>query len=120
MNKKCLQQNDIKFRRQVYPWLRAKLTDDIVIFVETNKAGEILKVMVSGQDLIGSEGIYHQSDAMDVMSVETFADGRFTVHVHADGVKLWECDTHVLRKKTICNQEQGTFALDDLTYTPDP
>jgi len=100
----------------------AAIADDIVIMVETdNKSGAVLSVTVTGQDTIGDEGLYHQSSMItDIQAVVTNPDGSLVIHVHADDVTLWKCDTHLLRKKTSCTENVGTFAIHDMVYTPDP
>ncbi len=98
------------------------LSDDIVIWVDTDRVGQVVAVLVDGQDVRGTEGVYHQSELLEVTpdSVEALPDGSFIVHVHADEVALWKCDTHVSGKETVCDELVGSFAIDDLIYTPDP
>ncbi len=103
----------------------AVIEDDVVVKVEADqKSGVLLKVtsiQVTGQDTIGAEGLFHQSDV--ITKVDSFVineDGSFVIHVHADAVTLWKCDTHLLRKKSNCAEDVGTFAIDDMIYTPDP
>ena len=101
--------------------IAASIADDVVIKVETDKSGNVVSVIATGQDTIGSEGIYHQSNVITgIFSVDTNSDGSFLIHVHADGVPLWKCDTHVLKKKTTCTENVGYFSLHDMVYTPDP
>jgi len=48
-------------------------------------------------------------------------DGPFLIHLHADGVQLWKCDTARLIGRTECNDPPvGTFAVDDMVYIPNP
>lgn len=98
----------------------AILRDDIIVIVQTSNRGEVLSVEVQGQDYIGTVGIVHISDVMAPLSVESFADGSMVIHVHANNVGLYQCDTHVLKKQSNCDQKVGEFALDDLFYSPDP
>ena len=98
------------------------LSDDIVIWVDTDRVGQVVAVLVDGQDVRGTEGVYYQSELLEVTpgSVEALPDGSFIVHVHADEVALWKCDTHVSGEETVCDELVGSFAIDDLIYTPDP
>ena len=98
----------------------ATLIDDIVIQVETNEAGWISGVRITGQDAYGSEGVYHESDPVEPDSIETYPDGSFVVHVHADNVALRSCDTEGQGGETPCGRVVATFALDDLIYTAEP
>lgn len=104
----------------------AGLADDIVVWVRTDNKGQVDEIMVDGQDMDGMAGMYHRSDVMTrgedepPFEMETRADGSFVIHVHADGVRLWGCDTHIEKKQSVCDQDDGFFAIDDLTYFPDP
>ncbi len=102
----------------------AVIEDDVVVKVEADqKSGVLLKVtsiQVTGQDTIGAEGLFHQSGV--ITNVDSFVineDGSFVIHVHADAVTLWKCDTHLLKKKSNCADAVGTFAIHDMIYTPD-
>jgi len=97
-------------------WLR----DDIIIIVHTSNRGEVLGVEVQGQDWIGTGGIVHISEGMVPDSVSNNPDGTMVIHVHEDLVPLYQCDTHVLRNKSVCDYKVAQFALHDLVYTPDP
>ncbi len=98
----------------------AVLTDDIVIRVEMNEAGWISGVRITGQDAYGADGVYHESDPVEPEAVETYPDGSFVVHVHADHVALRSCDTEGQGGETPCDRVVATFALDDLIYTAEP
>ncbi len=72
--------------------------------------------------MIGLESLMHISDEMVTLPIDvnTEADGSFTVHLHADNVTLWECDTHLLKQRSVCDiYRKGEFAIDDLYYFPD-
>ena len=94
------------------------ISDDIIVIVNTNNRGEVQDVQVQGQDLIGAIGVVHISDLMVPESVIGNGDGTMVIHVHADNVKLYKCNTHVLKKKSICEEYVGSFSLDDLVYSP--
>ena len=96
------------------------LTDDIIIIVNKDKRGNVLWVQVQGQDLIGGDGIVYISDELTPKSVVNNPDGTMVIHVDAPTVSLYRCDTHLLRRKSVCNIPSGIFALHDLVYTSVP
>jgi len=99
------------------------IADDIKILVTRDKkSGQVVSAQVKGQDVIGLVGLMHISNEMVTapIDVSTEAGGSFTVHLHADDVILWECNTHLLKHKSVCVINRGTFAIDDLFYFPDP
>ena len=96
------------------------LTDDIVVVVNVDRRGNITDVQVQGQDEIGADGIVYVSEIMDDVSVNNNADGNMVIHVHADNVQLYKCDTHVLKKKSNCINPSGIFSLHDLVYSSQP
>ncbi len=101
----------------------ATIADDIKIIVSRDKkSGDIVSAHVQGQDTIGSEGLMHISDEMISVPLKAtnHPDGSFTVHLHADEVRLWKCDTHLLKHHSVCTELKGMFAIDDLYYFPDP
>jgi hypothetical protein len=97
------------------------IEDDIIIYVSRDKkSGDVVSAHVEGQDTIGSEGLMHKSDEMVPLKVTNHPDGSFTVHLHADKVMLWKCDTHLSKPQSVCIDPKGMFAIDDLYYFPDP
>jgi len=96
------------------------LRDDIIVVVTTNNQGQVLGVQVQGQDFIGAEGIVHISDVMIPASQVDNPDGTIVIHVDAGDVNLLKCDTHVLKRKSVCEIPAGVFSLHDLVYSPDP
>jgi hypothetical protein len=94
--------------------------DDIIIVVDTDNRGEVLSVQVQGQDTIGADGIVYITDLMTPVRVDNNSDGNMVIHVHADNVNIYRCDTHVLKQKSICNTPSGIFAIDDLVYSSGP
>lgn len=96
------------------------LTDDIIIVVDTDNRGEVLSVQVQGQDIIGANGIVYITDLMTPVRVDNNSDGNMVIHVHADNVNIYRCDTHVLKKKSICDTPSGIFAIGDLVYSSGP
>jgi hypothetical protein len=96
------------------------LTDDIFIETVTDGAGAIVAVQLFGQDIIGAEGIAHETDELPVDPVVMPDAAGFTLHVHAADVDLWKLDTHRVMRKSKRVEWVGTFTLDDMIYTPDP
>ncbi len=104
-----------------------QIEDDIVIRVkiEKKKSGApltVISVQVIGQDVVGPEGLIYQSDVITdkTFFVESIGEGSFVIHVHADNVRLWKCDGHLLKGRTTCLVPAGNFAIHDMVYTPDP
>ena len=93
------------------------LTDDIIIVVDTDKQGTVLGVQVQGQAIIGTEAFVYISDMVVPVSVVKNNDGTMIIHVDAPTVYLYKCDTHVLKRKSVCTNMIGTFALHDLVYS---
>lgn len=96
------------------------LTDDIIIHIETARSGEVIGVQVTGQDIIGEDGIAHESDILPVDPPVMPDEAGFTLHVHAADTDLWKLDTHRVMKKSKRIEWVGTFSLGDMIYTPDP
>ena len=94
--------------------------DDIIIIIDTDRRGVVLSVQVQGQDIIGADGIVYITDLMIPESVGQNFDGNMVIHVHADNVNIYRCDTHILKQKSICDTPSGIFALDDLVYSLGP
>ncbi len=93
------------------------LTDDIIIVVDTDKQGMVVGVQVQGQDVIGAEAFVYISDIVVPYSVVKNDDGTMIIHVDAQNVTLYKCDTHVLKRKSVCTEVRGIFALHDLVYS---
>jgi hypothetical protein len=98
----------------------ATLTDDIIIQTVTNRSGDVTGVQVTGQDIIGEDGISHESDVLPVTPIVMPEGLSFTLHVHAADVELWKLDTHRPMKKSKRVEFVGTFSLADMIYIPDP
>ena len=89
------------------------------------KSGAIVSATIQGLDSLDyTTALYRVSDEMvdpDVeVEVETFADESFIIHLHADNVMLYKCDTNWLQKKSVCEIPTGTFAIEDFYYIPYP
>lgn len=93
-----------------------ELTDDIVIRVFTNAAGEITSLQLTGQDIIGKEGIFHESEVVELdLPILPSADG-FTLVVDRDMVPIYKCDKHTSCPKRV--EIIGEIALDLMIYSP--
>jgi hypothetical protein len=93
-----------------------ELTDDIVIRVFTNAAGEITSLQLTGQDTIGKEGIFHESEVVELdLPILPSADG-FTLVVDPDMVPIYKCDKHISCPKRV--EIIGEIALDLMIYSP--
>lgn len=93
-----------------------QLTDDIVIEVDTTQ-GLITSVQLRGQDVIGEEGIMHESEAVAITPPVTPSGAGFTVHVHVDNLPIWKLTRHLGGKRV---EIVGYISLGDLVYTPKP
>lgn len=94
------------------------LKDDIVIRVTTNSAGDITAVQLTGQDTIGKEGIFHESDVIE-LDLPVFPDeAGFTITVNRDNVRIHKCDRHTSCRNRL--ESIGEIALDLMIYSPVP
>lgn len=72
------------------------LTDDISVQVRTNKQGQIVEVQLYGQDIIGKDGIAHESEEIVIdPPVDPLPEGGFTLHVDANLVPVWKMNKHL-------------------------
>lgn len=92
------------------------LTDDIRIRVNRDGNGDLVSVEVTGQDIIGKKGLVHTSGAIAITPQTPNLTGDFTLHVDADNVTIWKCNTHTLKPNTRCDVPVGTVSLGDFTY----
>ncbi|HEU4748854.1 MAG TPA: hypothetical protein VFS56_10165, partial [Gemmatimonadaceae bacterium] len=72
------------------------LRDDVTISVrlEKGKNGRITHVRLYAQDVIGEEGIAHETDWVPVAVPVVPSQAGFTLHVHAKNVEVWRLDSH--------------------------
>lgn len=97
----------------------ATLTDDLTIRTHTNSDGDIVSIQVEGQDVIGSEGIVHQSEMIYPANAPvTPVNGIFTIEARDATVEMFKCNTHTIKRNTVCDVSVGTFAIDDVRYEP--
>jgi len=93
-----------------------QITDDISIVVTTTK-GLITSVKLRGQDIIGEDGIMHESEAIPILPPVTPSPSGFTLHVHADHVPIWKLHNHLGGKRV---EIVGYISLWEMIYRPRP
>lgn len=93
-----------------------RLTDDIVIRVVTDN-GVIVSVQLVGQDVIGKEGIMHETEAVPISPPVIPVASGFTLHVDVDNIPVWKLDRHLGGKRV---EIVGYIGLGDLVYSPNP
>lgn len=88
------------------------LTDETRLEIRT-KGRSITAVRFWGQDLIGDEGVAHETDwiPMDVPK-NAITDG-YVLHVHADNVEVWRLSGHLTGSRV---EMIGTISIGDVTY----
>ena len=91
-----------------------QLTDDIRFVVTKNRSGQITAVLLRGQDVIGKEGIMHESEAITSLIPTTSG---FTLHLDVDNLPIWKLTNHLGGKRTLI---VGYINLGDLVYSPKP
>jgi hypothetical protein len=92
----------------------AQLTDDIVIRVPSHQ-GLLTAVQLAGQDVIGEEGIAHESEQVPLLPPLEPSPTGFTIHVHADNVPVWKLSRHTGGKRV---EIIGYVSIADLVYVP--
>jgi hypothetical protein len=88
-----------------------------------NKSGAIVGVSLFGTAIVDGEVLAHVSEERvfeTPLDVELLEEGIFIVHLHADNLELWRCDSARIKGNTVCDQYVGTFAVDDVVYFPTP
>ena len=91
-----------------------QLTDDIVIRVPGHK-GVLTAVQLAGQDVIGGEGIAHESEQIPLLPPIEPDPAGFTIHVHADNVPVWKLSRHLGGKRV---EIIGCISIADMVYRP--
>ncbi len=92
-----------------------QLTDDIGFHIPSRK-GTISSVeYFHAQDVIGEDGVWHQSLAMPLAATASADDDGFVLHVHQSSVEVWRHDKHQGGKPV---ELVGYIAIGDLVYTP--
>lgn len=90
----------------------SQLTDDVVIQVTTTK-GYITSIQLRGQDVIGEEGIMHESEVWPITPPFKPTSASFTLHVHAEHLPIWRLSDHLGGERV---EMVGTISLGDLVY----
>lgn len=93
------------------------LTDDVAIQVKTRKGGrEITELTLTGQDVIGPDGIAHESETIDFETPVPTDPNGFVLHIHADQVPVYRLSGHLNGKRV---EQIGTIAIGDVVYRPE-
>jgi hypothetical protein len=87
------------------------LTNDPSLQV-TTKRGVITHVTLYIDDVVGEEGIQHETDPIPVTPV-AFGEAGFVLHVHADRVPVYRLSGHLGGKRVATI---GTISIADVVY----
>jgi hypothetical protein len=87
------------------------LTNDPYLQV-TTKRGVVTHVTFYIDDIVGQEGIQHETDPIPVTPV-AFGGAGFVLHVHADRVLVYRLSGHIGGKRVATI---GTIAIGDVVY----
>lgn len=92
------------------------LRDDVTLNVrqESGKNGRLTHVRLYAQDVIGEEGIAHETDWVDVAVPVVPSKAGFTLHVHAKNVAVWRLDSHLSGGNRV--EMIGTISIGDIVY----
>ncbi len=95
------------------------LTDDILIQVGKNKDKHIVSVQLFGQDVIGKDGIAHESEIVEIDPPVVPSESGFIVEVDIDDLPIWKMNKHLTgggkRIEII-----GYISIGDMVYSPLP
>lgn len=95
-----------------------QLTDDISFLVNQDSSGNIVSLTLRGQDVIGMEGIAHESEEVIPVNAPIVPlDSGFVIHVHRDHLPIWKLSKHRGGKRV---EIVGEVSLGDLIYSPNP
>ncbi|HUF49391.1 MAG TPA: hypothetical protein VMN60_01070 [Longimicrobiales bacterium] len=91
------------------------LTDDVKLIVtrEKGKNGRITHVKLLAQDVIGEEGIAHETDDVPVAIPVAPSNKGFTLHVHAAAIPVWRLSGHTGGDRVAVI---GTITIGDIIY----
>jgi hypothetical protein len=89
------------------------------------KSGDVVEVWLNG---VSADGIWYFTEDMfdlDVAYVDEspddFHDAEFIIHLHANQVKLMQCDGDPSKQSTVCDTgSSGFFDIHDMAYIPNP
>lgn len=89
------------------------LTDDVTLNMRLRTNNMTLtSVTLFGQDIIGPDGIQHETDAIPISPQPVLATG-FTLHVHAAGITVYKLSGHTGGKRV---GSIGTICIGDVVY----
>lgn len=88
------------------------LTDDILVLPKSSR-GAFTSVRVWGQDVVGPDGVMHDTDPITVAVPTAGSPTGFTLHVHADNVPVYRLSGHTGGPRV---RMIGTIAIGDIVY----
>lgn len=89
------------------------LTNDVILQARYRKNNATIDaVTLYGQDIIGPDGIQHETDKILIAPQQASASG-FTLHVHADKVVVYRLSGHTGGKRV---GAIGTICIGDVVY----
>ena len=91
------------------------LTDDVklIMLKEKGNNGRITHVRLLAQDVIGEEGIQHNTDWIPVAHPVVPLKNGGTLHVHAANVEVWRTDSHTGGTRV---EMIGLISIGDIVY----
>ncbi len=87
--------------------------DPVLTFAK--KRGSITGITFFIDDVVGGDGIQHETDQIPVDPAAEPSPSGFTVHVHADGVEVWRLKGHLGGPRV---QMIGTISIADVVFVP--
>jgi hypothetical protein len=93
-----------------------ELCDDPILSASSRK-GTIRSLQFFIQDDIGTDGIMHESEVVTVDPPAPTNPCSFLVHVHRDGVPIWELSGHLGGPRV---EMVGTVSIGDVWYRSNP
>jgi hypothetical protein len=88
------------------------LTNDPYLQV-TTKRGVITHVTLYIDDIVGEEGIQHETDPIPVTPQVAYGGAGFVLHVHADRVPVYRLSGHIGGRRVAMI---GTISIADVSY----
>ena len=95
-----------------------ELRDDILLNIrlEKGKNGRITHIRLAGQDVDGPDGVWHETDWIELAGPVVPTTAGFTLHVHARNVQVWRTDSHLGGGNRI--EMIGLVSFGDVVYPP--
>lgn len=88
------------------------LTDEVRVGTSM-RGGKIVAVQFWAQDVIGDEGIAHETDWVAIEPAVKPNSAGFTLHVHVDNLPVWRLDGHLSGNRV---EVIGTISIGDIVY----